>query len=80
MAIADLGQNCYPSEPILVPYQDDSEQGWLITVVFDGNTEQSEVIIYESEQLDAAPVCRLALPSVIPPGFHGTWKSIDDAP
>ncbi|PSB10582.1 hypothetical protein C7B62_08920 [Pleurocapsa sp. CCALA 161] len=75
IAIADLGENCYPSEPILVPRQDNPEQGWLLTVVFDGNTDSSEVRIYQSDQLSAVPVCRLALPSVIPPGFHGTWKS-----
>lgn len=73
MAIADLGANCYPSEPILVPCQDNPEQGWLLTVVYDGNTNQSEVRIYQSDRLFESPVCRLALPSVIPPGFHGTW-------
>jgi carotenoid cleavage dioxygenase-like enzyme len=75
MAIADLGDNCYPSEPILVPGKDDPEQGWLLTVVFDGNTNSSEVRIYQSDRLFEPPVCRLALPSVIPPGFHGTWKN-----
>lgn len=73
MAIADMGKNCYPAEPILVP-STDCEQGWLLTVVFDGNTNSSEVRIYDSNQLSEAPVCRLALPSIIPPGFHGTWK------
>ncbi|MEL6441416.1 MAG: carotenoid oxygenase family protein [Cyanobacteria bacterium J06621_8] len=74
MAIADLGENVYPSEPILVPNKDDLEQGWLLTVVYDGNTDSSEVRIYHSEHLAEAPVCRIALPSVIPPGFHGTWN------
>jgi len=80
MAIVDMGENCYPSEPIFVPHQDDPEQGWLLTVVYDGNTDSSEVRIYHVPQASAAdqlsddPVCRLALPGVIPPGFHGTWK------
>jgi len=74
MAIADMGKNCYPSEPILVSTQAKSEHGWLITVVFDGNTEQSDVRIYQSDRLFESPVCRLALPSIIPPSFHGTWK------
>jgi len=38
MAIADLGSDCYPSEPILVPSKDNPEQGWILTVVFDGDT------------------------------------------
>ena len=74
MAIADLGKNCYPSEPIFVSDESDSEDGWLLTVVYDGNLDRSEVRIYESDKLAEAPVCRLALPQVIPPGFHGTWK------
>ncbi len=75
MAIADMGNNCYPSEPILVPRQDNSEKGWLLTVVYDGNTDKSEVRIYQSDRLFEPPVCRLALPSVIPHSFHGTWKN-----
>ncbi|BAZ44997.1 carotenoid oxygenase [Chondrocystis sp. NIES-4102] len=74
LAIADLGSNCYPSEPILVPRQDDPEQGWLVTVVYDGNSDSSEVRIYQSDRLFADPVCRLALPAVIPHSFHGTWQ------
>ncbi|MEM8720231.1 MAG: carotenoid oxygenase family protein [Cyanobacteria bacterium P01_G01_bin.39] len=74
IAIADLGKNIYPSEPILVPRKEDPEQGWLLTVVYDGNTDSSEVRIYHSDRLGEAPVCRLALPSVIPHSFHGTWK------
>lgn len=74
MAIADIGNNCYPSEPILVPTKPNSEKGLLLTVVFDGNTDSSEVRIYQSDRLFEPPVCRLALPSVIPHSFHGTWK------
>jgi len=71
---ADMGDNFYPSEPILAPSKDNPEQGWILTVVFDGNCDRSEVRIYASDRLAEAPVCRLALPSIIPPGFHGTWK------
>ena len=75
IAIADMEKNCYPSEPIPVADDDDAEQGWLLTVVFDGNTEKSEVRIYRSDDLSQPPVCRLALPNIIPPGFHGTWQN-----
>ena len=74
MDVADLGDNYYPSEPVLVPSQDNPEQGYVLTVVYDGNCDRSEVRIYESDRLSESPVCRLALPAVIPPGFHGTWK------
>jgi all-trans-8'-apo-beta-carotenal 15,15'-oxygenase len=74
MAIADLGENCYPSEPILVPSKEHPEEGWILTVVYDGDSNSSEVRIYQSDRLADEPLCRLALPTVIPPGFHGTWQ------
>jgi len=51
-------------------------QGWILTEVFDGDSCSSEVWIFDADHLDAEPICRLALPSVIPFGFHGTWKSV----
>ena len=74
VAIVDMGENCYSSEPILVPDGDNSDRGWLLNVVYDGNSDRSEVRIYQSDLATDIPVCRLALPSVIPHGFHGTWK------
>ncbi len=75
LTIADMGETGYPSEPIFVPYSPNSEQGWVLTVVYDGSDHHSEVRIYDSESLNHDPLCRLMLPSVIPPGFHGTWTS-----
>jgi carotenoid cleavage dioxygenase-like enzyme len=72
LTVANLEKNHYASEPIFVS---DGEQGWIITVVYDGNKHRSEVQIYDSEHLENDPICRLGLPSVIPPGFHGTWQS-----
>ncbi|GAB4535246.1 MAG: carotenoid oxygenase family protein [Pleurocapsa sp.] len=75
LTITDIGEHRYPSEPIFVPQKDNLPHGWLLTVVYDGNKDCSEVWIYQSDRLFDKPVCRLALPSVIPPSFHGTWKS-----
>ncbi|MEM1393007.1 MAG: carotenoid oxygenase family protein [Cyanobacteria bacterium P01_H01_bin.150] len=64
---AKFGENLYPSEPILA-------QGYILTVVYNGNSDSSELWIFDADRLNAEPVCKLSLPSVIPPGFHGTWK------
>ncbi len=40
-----------------------------------GDRECSEVWVFDSDRLDSEPVCRLALPSIVPMGFHGTWRS-----
>lgn len=75
LLVADFGANCYPSEPTYVPDVLNPERGWVLTVVYDGNTDTSEVQVFASEVLDGEPVCRLGLPQVIPHSFHGKWQS-----
>jgi all-trans-8'-apo-beta-carotenal 15,15'-oxygenase len=67
-------RHLYPTEPIHVVDKFDRDCGWILTVVYDGKNHQSEVWIYDCDRLDRSPVCRLGLPSVVPMGFHGTWK------
>jgi carotenoid cleavage dioxygenase-like enzyme len=71
---ANLGENRYPSEPIPAQSTQNPEQSWVLTVVYDGNSHSSEVWIFDSDHLDAEPLCKLGLPSVIPHSFHGTWN------
>ncbi len=70
-------ENYYPSEPIYVSDQRNPLQAWVVTVVYNGNRDRSEVWIFDAARLDTEPVCKLELPKVIPPGFHGTWKQAD---
>lgn len=74
LAIADMGENRYPSEPLYAADTLNHKQGWVLTVVYDGNSDTSEVWVFDSNTLDHEPVCRLGLPSVIPHSFHGKWK------
>lgn len=73
MTVTDLGAQRYPSEPIFAPH--DGDRGWLLSVVYDGQLDESQVWIYDRDRLDDEPVCRLQLPEVIPHSFHGTWRS-----
>ncbi len=75
LTTAKIDQHFYPTEPLHVVDQLDPRQGWILTVIYDGHNHQSEVWIYDCDRLDDEPVCRLSLPSVIPMGFHGTWKN-----
>jgi carotenoid cleavage dioxygenase-like enzyme len=75
MLEADLGPNKYPVEPLYIPHPSHPDQGWIITVVYDGDTHHSEVWLWDQAHLDQDPVCRLGLPSVVPFSFHGTWRS-----
>lgn len=73
VSIASPGINCYASEPIYVPYS--PSEGWILTVVYNGNSHTSDLLIYQSLRLSDAPICGLRLPGVIPLGFHGCWYS-----
>jgi all-trans-8'-apo-beta-carotenal 15,15'-oxygenase len=75
LTTAEIDRHLYPAEPIHVVDKFDRTKGWILTVIYDGENHQSEVWIYDSDLLNESPVCRLGLPSVIPMGFHGTWKS-----
>lgn len=72
---ADLGEHCYPMEPIYALDPENLDRGWIITVVYDSKAHSSSVWVFDSDRLDDRPVCILGLPSVIPFGFHGTWRS-----
>ncbi len=72
---ADLGENKYPIEPLYIANPTNPDQGWIITLVYDGDRHQSEVWIWDEAHLDQEPVCRFGLPAVIPFGFNGTWRS-----
>jgi all-trans-8'-apo-beta-carotenal 15,15'-oxygenase len=75
LTTANLSNHLYPTEPIHVVDKFDPNRGWILTVIYDGERHQSEVWVYDCDRLDEPPVCRLGLPSVVPMGFHGTWKS-----
>jgi carotenoid cleavage dioxygenase-like enzyme len=74
LAIADMGENRYPSEPLYAADSLNPTQGWVLTVVYDGSSDTSEVWVFDSNALDEEPACRIGLPSVIPHSFHGKWK------
>ncbi|MBC6473368.1 MAG: carotenoid oxygenase family protein [Hormoscilla sp. GM102CHS1] len=59
LTVADLGENRYPTEPIYVPDARNTKQGWVLTVIYDGGVDRSEVWVYDSERMDDEPVCKL---------------------
>lgn len=70
----DLPENNYPTEPIYAVDAENPDKGWILTVVFNGIENNSEVWIFEASRLNDEPVCRLQLPGVVPMGFHGCWR------
>jgi carotenoid cleavage dioxygenase-like enzyme len=71
----DLGHGRYPSEPIIAADAKAGDQRqWLLTLVYDGNADASEVWVFDAARLNEEPTCVLALPGVVPLGFHGCWN------
>ncbi|MFW6690294.1 carotenoid oxygenase family protein [Streptomyces sp. MAR4 CNX-425] len=51
------------------------DDGWILTVVYDGNTDRSELVVLDAADVAAAPLARVHLPRRVPFGFHGNWVS-----
>ena len=60
--------------PSFVPKADatSEDDGYLMTYVFDANTDTSEYVIYDAGSMSNEPVATVSLPRV-PFGFHGNW-------
>ena len=51
------------------------ERAWLLTIVLDTHARRTELRILEAADLAAPPVARVALPHVVPFGFHGNFAA-----
>nr|WP_237536146.1 carotenoid oxygenase family protein [Streptomyces sp. SID3343] len=62
-------------EPTFVarPGAESEDDGWILSVVHDGNTNRGELVVLDAADITAAPVARVRLPRRVPFGFHGNW-------
>ncbi|MBW4520888.1 MAG: carotenoid oxygenase family protein [Scytolyngbya sp. HA4215-MV1] len=77
----------YVSEPVFVPrsasadrrglptadLEGDEDEGWLLTLVFDGTRQRSDVVILDARNIQQGPIARLHLKHHIPYGLHGSF-------
>jgi all-trans-8'-apo-beta-carotenal 15,15'-oxygenase len=80
VTIADCGAQHYISETLYAPgdqeHNNQNDRGWLLSTLFNAPEQRSELWIHDAASEDLAePVCRIAMPEIIPLGFHGTWRS-----
>jgi carotenoid cleavage dioxygenase-like enzyme len=64
---------CYPGEPVFVarPGTEDEDDGVLLSVVLDGRTERSFLLVLDARTLEE--LARAEVPHHIPFGFHGQF-------
>ena len=65
----------YVSEPIFVskPNGIREDEGWILTLVYDGSRHRSDLVILDGANIQGNPVARLHLQHHIPYGLHGSW-------
>jgi all-trans-8'-apo-beta-carotenal 15,15'-oxygenase len=73
------GEGQYPSEAVFVPRAGASveEDGWLLTMVYDGAVHRSHLQVLDARAPGDGPVARCHFDHAIPFGFHGVWSGGD---
>ena len=71
----DFGAGRIPAEPVFVPAGSASaeDEGWLLSYVYDGARDRSDLVILDAADVSGKPVATIALPQRVPFGFHGSW-------
>lgn len=71
--IAPAGDS--PTEPIFVPRSANADEGdgWVLSVVYKGAEDVSELLVFEAQDLGAGPIASAKMPRRMPFGFHGNW-------
>lgn len=49
------------------------EDGWVLSVWYDGGRNRSELVIQNAAAFAAKPVARAKVSHRVPFGFHGNW-------
>ncbi|MBI1179900.1 MAG: dioxygenase [Alphaproteobacteria bacterium] len=70
----DFGPGRHGGEAVFAPSADpkSEDDGYLMTYVYDANTDSSQLVIMDAASMDDEPVAAVDLPRV-PSGFHGSW-------
>jgi len=73
--VYNYGAGRYGGEAVFAPRPNGTaeDDGWLVTLVHDENSDTSELVVLNAQDLTAEPVARVLMPQRVPYGFHGTW-------
>ncbi|MBD2141054.1 carotenoid oxygenase family protein [Anabaena sp. FACHB-1250] len=73
----EFGKNRHGGESVFVPSPNATAEdaGWLMTFVYDENSQRSELLVINAEDMTSEPIARVIIPQRVPYGFHGTWIS-----
>jgi carotenoid cleavage dioxygenase-like enzyme len=71
----DVGPGRHSAEPVFIPKDGATaeDEGYLMTYVYDGNTDTSDLLILDAQDLSRPALAQVQLPVRVPFGFHGNW-------
>ncbi|WP_063037887.1 carotenoid oxygenase family protein [Nocardia pseudovaccinii] len=70
----EFGPGRIPAEAAFAPADDrPGGNGYLMTYVYNADTDRSDLVIVDASELAAPPVATIHLPARVPYGFHGNW-------
>ncbi|HEX6859650.1 MAG TPA: carotenoid oxygenase family protein [Caulobacteraceae bacterium] len=72
-----LPQGDYVSEPVFTPRSASADEGdgWITAVVYRGETDTSDFVVFEAQDIASGPIATASMPRRVPFGFHGNWVS-----
>ena len=76
-AVWDLPSSDAAGEPVFVPRKAGADEGdgWLVGTVYRGETDTSDFVVLDAQNVAAGPIATAALPRRVPFGFHGNWRA-----
>ncbi len=54
------------------------DDGYVITLVTDSNSWESQCLVFDAQDIEQGPICRVKLPHRVPFGFHACWARGED--
>jgi len=70
-----VGDNCAGGEPVFVASSNGEAEdaGYLLSVIYNGDTQLSELHIIDAQDFEAKPLGIVKLNARVPFGFHGNF-------
>lgn len=71
----EFGKGRYGGEAVFAPRLNATREddGWLVTYVYDENTQTSELVVVNAQDMSGETVARVIIPQRVPYGFHAAW-------
>jgi carotenoid cleavage dioxygenase len=67
------GAGNFVMEPVVAPRGPGEANGYVLTLVYRGETNLSELVVLDAKNIAAGPIATAKLPVRVPFGFHGNW-------